>query len=49
MRMICGYIMIVLLDWGIFGAWMAWLMDQNVRALIIYFRFRSGKWKAARV
>jgi len=49
MRMILGYIFIVLLQWGIGGAWFCWLLDQTIRAVIIYFRYKSGKWKTVRV
>ncbi|MDD6274269.1 MAG: MATE family efflux transporter [Clostridiaceae bacterium] len=49
MRMILGYFFIVQFHWGLAGAWFCWLLDQSVRAIIIYFRFRSGKWKTVRV
>ena len=49
MRMILGYIFIVLLGWGIAGAWFCWFLDQTIRAIIIYFRYRSGKWKFIKV
>lgn len=34
---ICGY--------GLTGAWMAVFVDQFVRWLFVYIRFRTGKWK----
>lgn len=49
MRMVLGYFFISVFQWGIAGAWMCWLLDQSVRALIIYFRFRGGKWKLVKV
>ena len=49
MRMILGYIFIIMMGWGIAGAWLCWLLDQTVRAIIIYFRYRGGKWKTVRV
>ena len=49
MRMIMGYVFIVLLQWGIAGAWFCWLLDQTLRAVIIYFRYRGGKWKTVKV
>lgn len=33
------------LQWGIGGAWLAVLIDQFIRWVIIYLRFRSGKWQ----
>lgn len=49
MRMILGYFFIVLFHWGLAGAWFCWLLDQSTRAIIIYFRFKSGKWKTVKV
>ena len=48
-RMVIGYILIIALDMGLAGAWWCWLIDQSARAVIIYFRFRSGKWKTVKV
>ena len=45
MRMVIGYLLIVIMNLGLVGAWMSWLLDQNIRAVIIYLRFRGGKWK----
>jgi putative MATE family efflux protein len=30
---------------GLVGAWAAALADQSVRSVLIYFRYRTGKWK----
>jgi len=49
MRMILGYIFIIAIGWGVAGAWLCWLLDQTIRAIIIYFRYRSGKWKTVKV
>ncbi len=35
--------------WGVKGAWAAFDIDQSVRAVFIYARFRSGRWKTRRV
>jgi len=48
-RMIVGYFFIMIFKWGIAGAWWCWCLDQSSRAVFIYFRFRSGKWKTVRV
>jgi putative MATE family efflux protein len=44
MRMVFGYVFIVLLKWGIAGAWLCWFMDQTFRMIIILIRYRRGKW-----
>ena len=49
MRMVLGYLFIIVLQWGIAGAWFCWMLDQSVRAVIIYFRFRGGKWQTIKV
>ena len=49
MRMVMGYFFVVAFGWGIAGAWFCWLLDQTMRAVIIYFRYRSGKWKLVKV
>lgn len=30
--------------WGLTGAWMTIVLDQTTRALVVYARFRTGKW-----
>ncbi len=49
MRMAMGYLFIHLFDWGLAGAWLACILDQNMRAGVIYLRMRSGKWKRQKV
>lgn len=34
---------------GIFGAWIALAADQLLRSLLIYIRYRSGKWKTIKL
>lgn len=40
-----SYVFVNIFGWGLNGAWIALLIDQYIRAGIIFFRFRSGKWK----
>lgn len=40
---------VLVLDWGIVGAWLAIAVDQIVRSFIIYARFKNGKWKSLKV
>jgi putative MATE family efflux protein len=49
MRMVMGYVFIMVLEWGIAGAWLCWLLDQTMRMVIILIRFKGGKWKSVRV
>ncbi len=37
------------LGWGLTGAWYALLTDQTMRFLMLWLRFRTGKWTNARV
>jgi len=49
MRMVIGYVFIVLFNWGLAGAWYCWLLDQTSRMVLILLRFKRGKWKTVRV
>ncbi len=31
--------------WGLGGAWFAAVLDQSIRSVLIYYRFKTGKWK----
>lgn len=33
------------LDWGLYGAWIAMIADQLLRTAFVFGRFNSGKWK----
>ncbi|NLY90897.1 MAG: MATE family efflux transporter [Firmicutes bacterium] len=44
-RVVVAYLFAHVLHWGLFGAWVAFVLDQYTRAAMVYFRFRSGKWK----
>ncbi|MSA71974.1 MATE family efflux transporter [Holdemania massiliensis] len=33
------------LKWGLYGAWIALVADQLLRTLLIWLRYRSGKWQ----
>ena len=49
MRVGLGYILGILLGWGLFGMWIAWYADFMVRAILFWIRFRAGKWKTIKV
>lgn len=40
---------IYVLDWGLYGAWVAMALDQVLRTTLIFARYRSGKWKQIKV
>ncbi len=39
------YLFVNGLGWGLVGAWIALVLDQYIRSIVIHFRFYSGKWK----
>lgn len=47
-RVIFAYIFVNIFQWGLIGAWVALVLDQYTRSAIVYFRYRSGKWKYIR-
>lgn len=48
-RALLCMLFVLVFHWGIAGAYWAIVVDQISRTLIIYFRYRSGKWKAIKV
>jgi len=44
-RLIPAYILAITLGLGVPGAWLAAILDINVRAALMFWRFRRGKWK----
>lgn len=49
MRVALSYLFVMIFGWGLTGAWLAIAFDQVMRAIIIYSRFKSGKWKWIKV
>jgi Na+-driven multidrug efflux pump len=49
MRVAMAYLFVMTFGWGLTGAWLAIALDQIVRAMVIYSRFKSGKWKYFRI
>lgn len=47
-RVVLAYVFVKIFDWGLNGAWIALVLDQYIRAAIVYIRYHSGKWKNAR-
>ena len=44
-RVVLTYIVVNILHLGIFFVWLATLTDLILRCIIIYFRYRSGRWE----
>lgn len=44
LRPILTYILIFILDLGLYGAWISLLIDQSLRAIAASLRFKSRKW-----
>lgn len=44
-RVVFAYIVVNVLHLGIFFVWLATLTDLVLRAIIIYIRYRSGRWE----
>jgi Na+-driven multidrug efflux pump len=49
LRPLLGLYMVLGLHWGLVGAWIAFVADQAMRSLLVYIRFRSGKWKLLKI
>lgn len=47
-RVVVAYVFVSIFHWGLIGAWAALVLDQYTRAAVVYFRYRSGKWKYAK-
>lgn len=48
-RVVLAYIFVIQMGYGLMGAWMAVFIDQLVRWVFVYIRFRTGKWKYVKI
>jgi len=48
-RVVLAYIFVSIMGYGLVGAWIAVLVDQFVRWMFVYFRFKTGKWKHIKI
>ena len=48
-RLPLAYVLTVVLDHGLLGAWLAMFVDIYVCGAFFLWRFAGGKWKTARV
>lgn len=37
------------LHWGLEGAWLAFIVDQTLRSVLVLFRYNSGKWRTIKI
>jgi putative MATE family efflux protein len=49
MRLGVGYLVGIAFGLGLFGVWVGWMADFIVRALLVTWRYRSGRWKQINV
>jgi Na+-driven multidrug efflux pump len=48
-RLLPAYLLAIVLGFDAPGAWLAAVFDINSRGVLIWLRFRRGKWKAIKV
>jgi Na+-driven multidrug efflux pump len=44
-----AYLFCYPVGWGIYGAWLAFMIDQYLRLYLTLNRFSSGKWASIRL
>lgn len=49
LRLPLSYVMALVLGWGLLGAWAGMALDMTVRGVLIFRRFRGGRWKSIEV
>ena len=48
-RVLLGWFFVNVVHMGLAGAWLGMAIDQFLRAILIYLRFRAGRWKHIKV
>ena len=48
-RLVPAYLLAITLGLGMPGAWVAAILDINIRALLMFLRFRQGRWKGIKI
>ena len=48
-RLVPAYLLAITFGLGVPGAWLAAVLDINSRALLMFLRFRQGRWKQIKV
>ena len=44
-RLALGWFFVSVMHWGLPGAWIGMTVDQTMRGILIYLRYRTGRWK----
>ncbi len=44
-----SYLFAIVLDWGLIGIWLAFILDEWTRAVLYSVRWASGKWRRQKV
>lgn len=39
------YVLAIVMEWGIYGVWIAFVIDEWIRCVFMITRWKSGKWK----
>ena len=48
-RVLVATVLVILLGMGLPGAWLGMATDHTVRGILLFLRYRSGRWKMMRV
>jgi len=48
-RLVPAYLLAITFGLGVPGAWVAAILDINTRAVLMFLRFRQGRWKRLEV
>jgi putative MATE family efflux protein len=48
-RVVLGWFFVNVVGMGLPGAWLGMAIDQSLRAVLIFLRFRTGRWKTIKV
>ncbi|MEG0773469.1 MATE family efflux transporter [Clostridium sp.] len=48
-RVVLAYLLINIFNMGLIGAWIAVFLDQLFRWVMVYWRFKTGKWKHVKI
>ena len=48
-RIVCSYILVMVLNMGVLGVWIGMFVDWYARATAYHARYLSGRWKKHRI
>lgn len=48
-RLALAYVLCIVMDYGLMGAWIAMSADLMLRSVLVWMRYRTGHWKTLRV